>query len=105
MIAEWLKLRIDDPTRSQYTEEAIQVLRLFVDGGDKKDMSFRDKTETLPDSKCCLAELYGELKEYERAETLFAQAAEKPRARAGSQASMTRSDETHALEHISRMGV
>lgn len=47
LIAEWLKLRIDDKTREQYTEEAIHLVRLFVDNGDKKEMPIRDKREIL----------------------------------------------------------
>lgn len=33
--------------RAQYTEEAIRVVRLFVDSGDKKEMSTQNKSETL----------------------------------------------------------
>lgn len=47
LVAEWLKLRIDLPSRAQYTEEAIRVVRLFVDNGDKKEMPTQDKSETL----------------------------------------------------------
>ena len=47
LIAEWLKLRIGPSIRAQYTEEAIHVVRLFVDNGDKKEMPIRDKGETL----------------------------------------------------------
>ena len=47
LIAEWLKLRIDDNMRDQYIEEAIHVVRLFIDNGDRKDMPIRDKSETL----------------------------------------------------------
>ena len=47
LIAEWLKLRIDDKIREQYTKEAIHVVRLFVDNGDKVDMPIRDKGEIL----------------------------------------------------------
>jgi len=47
LIAEWLKLRIDQSSRARYTEEAIHVVRLFVDNGDKKEMPIRDKGETL----------------------------------------------------------
>ena len=47
LIAEWLKLRIDDKTRDQYTQEAIHAVHLFIDNGDKKDMPIRDKSETL----------------------------------------------------------
>lgn len=47
LVAEWLKLRIDQVARAQYTEEAIRVVRLFVDNGDKQEMSTQDKSETL----------------------------------------------------------
>ena len=47
LVAEWLKLRIDQVARAQYTEEAIHVVRLFVDNGDKKEMPVQDKSETL----------------------------------------------------------
>lgn len=47
LVAEWLKLRIDQVARAQYTEEAIRVVRLFVDNGDKKEMPTQDKIETL----------------------------------------------------------
>lgn len=47
LVAEWLKLRIDQVARAQYTEEAIRVVRLFVDNGDKKEMPSQDKSETL----------------------------------------------------------
>lgn len=47
LVAEWLKLRIDQVARAQYTEEAIRVIRLFVDNGDKKEMPTQDKSETL----------------------------------------------------------
>ena len=47
LIVEWLKLRTDDAARDQYIEEAIWVLRLFIDAGDKKEMPFRDKSEVL----------------------------------------------------------
>ena len=47
LIAEWLKLRIDPKERARYTEEAIRVVRMFVDNGDKKEMPIRYKGETL----------------------------------------------------------
>lgn len=47
LIAEWLKLRIDQTARAKYTEEAIRVVRLFVDNGDKKEMPIQYKGETL----------------------------------------------------------
>ena len=47
LIAEWLKLRVDDKVRDEYVEEAIQVVRLFVDNGDKNEMPIRDKGEIL----------------------------------------------------------
>ena len=47
LIAEWLKLRVDDKVRDEYVEEAIHVVRLFVDNGDKKEMPIRDKGEIL----------------------------------------------------------
>lgn len=47
LIAEWLKLRVDDKVRDEYVEEAINVVRLFVDNGDKKEMPIRDKREIL----------------------------------------------------------
>ena len=47
LIAEWLKLRIDSTARAQYTEEAIEFVRLFVDYGDKREMPIRYKGETL----------------------------------------------------------
>lgn len=47
LVAEWLKLRIDQVARAQYTEEAIRVVQLFVDNGDKKEMPTQDKSETL----------------------------------------------------------
>ncbi len=47
LVAEWLKLRIDLSSRAQYTEEAIRVVRLFVDNGDKREMPTQDKSETL----------------------------------------------------------
>lgn len=47
LIAEWLKLRVDDKARDEYVEEAINVVRLFVDNGDKKEMPIRDKGEIL----------------------------------------------------------
>ncbi|KAL8859442.1 MAG: hypothetical protein Q9178_004120 [Gyalolechia marmorata] len=47
LIAEWLKLRIDQGARAQYMEEAIRIVRLFVDNGDKKEMPTQDKIEIL----------------------------------------------------------
>lgn len=47
LVAEWLKLRIDQVTRAQYTDEAIRVVQLFVDNGDKKEMPTQDRSETL----------------------------------------------------------
>ena len=47
LVAEWLKLRIDQVARVRYAEEAIHVVRLFVDNGDKKEMPTQDKSETL----------------------------------------------------------
>lgn len=47
LVVEWLKYRIDQVTRAQYMEEAICVIRLFVDNGDKKEMSIQDKREML----------------------------------------------------------
>ena len=47
LIAEWLKLRVDDKVRDEYVEEAIHVVRLFVDNGDRKKMPIRDKGEIL----------------------------------------------------------
>lgn len=47
LIAEWLKLRIDARERAKYTDEAIRVVRLFVDNGDKNEMPVRYKGETL----------------------------------------------------------
>ncbi|KAL8871438.1 MAG: hypothetical protein Q9174_002726 [Haloplaca sp. 1 TL-2023] len=47
LIAEWLKLRIDSKARAEYTEEAIAVVRAFVDNGDKVEMPIRYKGETL----------------------------------------------------------
>ena len=47
LIAEWLKLRVDNKVRDEYVEEAVHVVRLFVDSGDKEEMSIRDKGETL----------------------------------------------------------
>ena len=47
LIAEWLKLRIDAKTRASYTEEAIKVVRAYVDNGDKVEMDIRNKGETL----------------------------------------------------------
>lgn len=47
LIAEWLKLRVDNKVRDEYIEEAIHIVRLFVDNGDKKEMPFRDKGEIL----------------------------------------------------------
>ena len=47
LVAEWLKLRIDQIARARYAEEAIHVVRLFVDNGDKKEMPTQDKSETL----------------------------------------------------------
>ena len=47
LVAEWLKLRVDQVARSRYAEEAIHVVRLFVDDGDKKEMPTQDKSETL----------------------------------------------------------
>lgn len=47
LVAEWLKLRIDQVARAQYTEEATRLVRLFVDNGDKKEMPTQDRIETL----------------------------------------------------------
>ena len=47
LVAEWLKLRVDDETRDQYSKEAIHVVRLFIDEGDDKQMPVRDKGEIL----------------------------------------------------------
>ena len=47
LVAEWLKLRVDEVARARYAEEAIHVVRLFVDNGDKKEMPTQDKSETL----------------------------------------------------------
>ena len=47
LVAEWLKLRVDQVARARYVEEAIHVVRLFVDNGDKKEMSTQDKSKTL----------------------------------------------------------
>ena len=47
LVAEWLKLRIDQIARARYAEEAIHVVRRFVDNGDKKEMPTQDKSETL----------------------------------------------------------
>ena len=47
LVAEWLKLRIDQAARAQYTEEAIRVVQIFVDNGDKKEMPVQDKSEVL----------------------------------------------------------
>jgi len=47
LVAEWLKLRIDEHARGRFTEEAIQILRLYVDGGDTKEMPLREKSEVL----------------------------------------------------------
>ena len=47
LIAEWLKLRVDYKVRDEYIEEAIHVVRLFVDNGDRKQMPIRDKGEML----------------------------------------------------------
>ena len=47
LIAEWLKLRVDSEIRGEYVQEAIHVVRLFIDNGDRKEMPFRDKGETL----------------------------------------------------------
>ncbi|KAL8910847.1 MAG: hypothetical protein Q9171_003885 [Xanthocarpia ochracea] len=47
LVAEWLKLRIDQCARAQYVEEAIRIVRLFVDNGDKKEMPTQDKIEIL----------------------------------------------------------
>ncbi len=47
LIAEWLKLRIDGKARAEYTEEAIKVVRGYVDNGDKVEMDIRNKGETL----------------------------------------------------------
>ena len=47
LVAEWLKLRIDEHARRRFTEEAIQILRLYVDGGDTKEMPLREKSEVL----------------------------------------------------------
>lgn len=55
LIAEWLRLRTSKAARDQYTEEAILVLRLFIDSGDKKEMPFRDKSEVLAHLATCTA--------------------------------------------------
>ena len=47
LIAEWLRLRVDDKVRDEYVEEAIHVVRLFIDHDDRKEMPIRDKFETL----------------------------------------------------------
>ena len=47
LVAEWLKLRFDGKARDQYVEEAIHVVRLFIDNGDKKEMSIDDKEAIL----------------------------------------------------------
>ena len=47
LIAEWLKLRVENKARDEYAEEAIHVVRLFVDNGDQKEMPIRDKGEIL----------------------------------------------------------
>lgn len=47
LIAEWLKLRVDDKVRDEYVEEAIHVVRLSIDNGDKNEMPIRDKGEIL----------------------------------------------------------
>ena len=47
LIAEWLKLRVDNKVRDKYAEEAVHVVRLFVDNGDEEEMPFRDKGEIL----------------------------------------------------------
>ena len=47
LIAEWLKLRIENKVRDEYAKEAIHVVRLFVDNGDKKEMPIRDRGEIL----------------------------------------------------------
>ena len=47
LIAEWLKLRVEDKVRDEYAEEAIHVVRLFIDNGDQIEMPIRDKGEIL----------------------------------------------------------
>lgn len=47
LVAEWLKLHIDEHARGRFTEEAIHILRLYVDGGDTKEMPLREKSEVL----------------------------------------------------------
>ena len=47
LVAEWLKYRIDQVTRSQYMKEAIRVVQLFIDNDDQKEMSPQDKREML----------------------------------------------------------
>ena len=47
VVAEWLKLRIEQVARAKYMEEAIRVIQLFIDNGDKKEMSTQDKSEIL----------------------------------------------------------
>ena len=47
LIAEWLKLRVENKVRDEYAEEAIHVVRLFVDNGDKMEMPIRDRGEIL----------------------------------------------------------
>lgn len=47
VVAEWLKYRIDQVARAQYLEEAIRLVQLFIDNGDKKEMSPQDRREIL----------------------------------------------------------
>lgn len=47
LVAEWLKLRVENKVREEYAVEAIHVVRLFVDNGDKKEIPVRDKGEIL----------------------------------------------------------
>ena len=47
LIAEWFKLLIYSKARAEYTEEAIAVVRAFIDNGDKVEMPIRYKGGTL----------------------------------------------------------
>ena len=47
LVADWLKLRIDQGARAQYMKEAIHVVRLSVDNDDKKEMPTQDKSKIL----------------------------------------------------------
>lgn len=55
LIAEWLKLRVDDKVQDEYVEEAIHVVRLFIANGDKKEMPVRDKGEILSHLEAVIA--------------------------------------------------